>query len=385
MNFGPPPSGKFWTAAFSIFMPELPLPKSNVEWHAAITHFPITLLFVAVFFDLVALFYRRPGLREFSLWMLTLCVISLPFSLLSGWLTGREYKRAPVGYDQHWQAAVITSVLALVLLVWRLAAKDKLPRTARIMALTLTGACAMGVGYTGHQGGLMVFGGRTAETAVAEVPAPDVGAERIALSADKMQVAADKLGVSTDRLAQAAASKVAPPPPIVIEKQPINVVPADALNTAAQKLEGAAARFEQTAKKMEQIAETLKNTKTAAPAPVATSVQPSGTKPNGKTPTPAPAATQPAKSDLDPKLVALGEKLYFSEDLACDSCHKIDGKGGKKGPDLTYAGRLHGDIEWQIGHLKDPAKYVPGSKMPDYADQSPENLRALAVFMVSKK
>src|SRR5688500_7357477 len=123
-------------------MENLPLPQRNVQWHAALTHFPITLLFVAVFFDIVALYYKRTGLREFSLWMLTLCVISLPFSLLTGWLTGREFKRAPVGYDQHWQAAVITSVLALVLLVWRLASKDKMPRMARVMVLTLTMACA---------------------------------------------------------------------------------------------------------------------------------------------------------------------------------------------------------------------------------------------------
>lgn len=313
--------------------------------------------------------------------MLTLCVISLPFSLLSGWLTGREYKRAPVGYDQHWQAAVITSVLALVLMVWRLAAKDKLPRLARVLILTLTGACAMGVGYTGHQGGEMVFGGRENETAVAAVPTPATaaGAEKIALSADKMQVAADKLGVSTDRLALAAQNKVAAPPPIVIEKQPINVVPADAMTAAAQKLDGVATRFGQATAKLEQIAETLKGAKNSTPAPTS---QPSGVKP-GTTP-PTPAAT-PAKSALDPKLIAAGEKLYFSEDLGCDSCHKIDGKGGKKGPDLTHAGQLHGDIDWQIGHLKDPPHYVPGSKMPDYADQKPDDLRALAIFLVSKK
>src|SRR5215216_3494290 len=111
-------------------MRELPLPQSWVEWHAALTHFPITLLFVALFFDIVALFWERPRLRETSLWLLTLAVVALPFALLSGLFTGRDYRRAPLGYDQHWQAAVITSVLALVILVWRLAARDQVSRWA---------------------------------------------------------------------------------------------------------------------------------------------------------------------------------------------------------------------------------------------------------------
>ena len=75
------------------------------------------------------------------------------------------------------------------------------------------------------------------------------------------------------------------------------------------------------------------------PAPAATSVQPSGTKPNGKTPT--PVATQPAKSDLDPKLVAAGEKIYFAEDNGCADCHKMNGVGGKKGPDAAVDDPAH--------------------------------------------
>jgi len=363
-------------------MRELPLPQSWVEWHAALTHFPITLLFVALFFDLVALFWEKPRLRETSLWLLGLAVVALPFALLSGLFTGREYKRAPMGYDDHWQAAVATSALALVLLVWRLAAHDKLPRWVRAIVLTLTFACALGIGYTGHQGGEMVFGGREVEAPTEssdEAAAPGEGAEKIAVSAGKMEVAAEKLDVATDRLALAAQHKQAPPTPNIVVKPQIQAVPPSALNDAAQKLENVAVRFEQTAGKLDRIAQDLQNVKPSGPAPAG------GVKvetPGGATAKTTPA---PASGALDPKLIARGEKLYSSEDLGCADCHKMNGQGSKKGPDLTHAGQLHGDIEWQIGHLKDPGKFVPGSKMPAYDDQKPDDLRALATFLVSKK
>lgn len=366
-------------------MSGLPLPQDNVQWHAALTHFPITLLFVAVFFDIVALFYRRPALREFSLWMLTLCVISLPFSLLTGWLTGREMRRPPVGYDQHWQAAVITAVLALVLLVWRLASKDKMPRMARVAVLTLTMACAMGVGYTGHQGGEMTFGGRSSESEVVKAPADSN--EKIANAAEKMGNAAGKLDVATDRLALAAQGKKVPPqsaaPPVIV-KPTINAVPPEALDRAAQSLESVARRFETTAGKMERITQDLQSLKTASGTgggtpspPVVVDGGTGGTK-GGATPAPA--------KGVDPVLVAKGEKLFFDEDnFGCTDCHSMEGKGRPKNGDLTHTGSKQPDVEWQIAHLKDPPSKVPGSKMPAYNDKTADELRALAVYLVSKK
>lgn len=354
-------------------METLPLPQSNVQWHAALTHFPITLLFVAVFFDIVALFYKRPGLREFSLWMLTLCVISLPFSLLTGWLTGREFKRAPVGYDQHWQAAVITSVLALVLLVWRLASKDKLPRVARVIVLTLTMACAMGVGYTGHQGGEMTFGGREAP---AEAAAPVDPNQQIANAANKMAQAAGKLDQSTERVFVAAVGKKSPAPPAPAPAPVIQTVPPSAIDDAATKLNDVAARFESTASKLEKVAQVLESTSNK-PAPVATNPVKGGTT--------MPAAT-PEPPKLDAKLIAAGKASFFKEDNGCLDCHGMDGQGRpKKGGDLTHIGSKPFDVEWHIAHLKDPPSKVPGSKMPDYANLPADELRALAVYMVSKK
>lgn len=368
-------------------MESLPLPQSNVQWHAALTHFPITLLFVAVFFDIVALFYKRPGLREFSLWMLTLSVISLPFSLLTGWLTGREFNRAPLGYDQHWQAAVITSVLALVLLVWRLASKDKMPRMARVMVLTLTMACAMGVGYTGHQGGEMTFAGREAPAdAAAPTPPPSNNSgQQIADAATRMAEAAGNLDKKTDRVLVAAANnkKPAPAPTPIVVTPNVTTVSPDALTNAANKLNEVASRFENTAEKMDRIAQLLESAANKPPTPAPTGsggIAKGGTK--GGTPT--PAAT-PEGPKLDVKLIAAGKKSFFKEDNGCLDCHAMDGQGKPKNGDLTHIGRKPYDVEWHIAHLKDPPSQVPGSRMPAYNDLPADELRALATFMVSKK
>ncbi|WP_347246495.1 c-type cytochrome [Thermogutta sp.] len=75
-----------------------------------------------------------------------------------------------------------------------------------------------------------------------------------------------------------------------------------------------------------------------------------------------------------PNVVA-GQALFHS--LGCRGCHKVSGVGGTEGPDLTAIGlrdpaRLdftnvqgpHTLANWLSAHTRDPAKIVPGSKMP---------------------
>ena len=84
---------------------------------------------------------------------------------------------------------------------------------------------------------------------------------------------------------------------------------------------------------------------------------------------------------IDTNLVADGKKLYAAQ--SCDGCHAIAGQGGKVGPNLTKAGLLHPDREWQIKHLAKPDAEVPGSTMPAYGHLKTDELRALAEYMLS--
>ena len=86
---------------------------------------------------------------------------------------------------------------------------------------------------------------------------------------------------------------------------------------------------------------------------------------------------------IDPQLVADGA-VYYKQN-GCQACHRMNGKGGKSGPDLTHEARRHADIEWQIKHLKNPQQMVPGSEMPAFDDLSSQELKALAAYMVTRK
>lgn len=86
---------------------------------------------------------------------------------------------------------------------------------------------------------------------------------------------------------------------------------------------------------------------------------------------------------LDAKLVKQGAAVYVAQ--SCASCHKMNGVGGKNGPDLTHIGSDESSVEWQIAHLKNPRSKNPNSSMPAYDYLPPQDLKALATFLVSKK
>lgn len=115
-------------------------------------------------------------------------------------------------------------------------------------------------------------------------------------------------------------------------------------------------------------------------------------------PTPATAAGTPVApvtstsgpprvhgQNADPQLVAAGEKIFRNEDNGCLGCHKMNGEGRAKGPDLTHEGRVNADLDWQIAHLKNPAKMKPGSTMPGYEDMKPQDLKALATYLITRQ
>jgi uncharacterized membrane protein/cytochrome c2 len=382
---------------------------SWVEVHGATTHFPIALLLVACFLDIAALVLRKPAWRDSALLLLTLAVISLPISLLSGYFTGSEYRRPPVGFQTHWIAAVVTSILASALLLWRLIARDRLPRPARIGAMSMLIGSALAVSYTGFLGGQMVFGDRTPQTDVADavqttpsttVVAVDAGTKKLGSAAGRMENAASKLDAATQKLA--ASTQSAPPAPATAPAAAPAAAPElDAkiaeMNRTAEKLDRAAERFERSAQRLEKLAAMLPSSSSpvaAAPNAAQSTSRPAvAARPTTKTtgqstlaarPTTA-APAKPAAPAFDVQLVAAGEKLLRKEDNDCLSCHSFNGEGRGKNGDLTLVGRKWPDVEWHIAHLKDPASKVPGSKMPAYDDMSLQDLRALSTFLASRR
>lgn len=87
------------------------------------------------------------------------------------------------------------------------------------------------------------------------------------------------------------------------------------------------------------------------------------------------------------------KSLFHS--LGCRGCHKVHGVGGDDGPDLSAVGqrdpartdfsRLRGPrnlATWLAEHFRDPARVVPGSKMPAL-DLTDEEIDLLVLYMFS--
>ena len=365
---------------------------SWVELHGAFTHFPIALLFAAAAFEFGAAWPRQPDVRRdawraTSLNLLVLAVVCSIPALATGYFTGRTFSHPPVQFQLHWIAAVTSSLLALALLLWRLAARDVLTAQARTASGVLMLAGVAAISFTGYLGGQMVFGDGESTSEVSPAPHPTQSADpqsvqKLGAAAGKMEVAAGKLDAATGKFASAAQqSQTAKPatPQVIVKTVP---VPAQT-DEAAAKLERVAARFEQTAKRLEQLATSLNSRRDNSTqfVPLPSGRSKSGAP--GSATAPTPSAT--TASRFDAKLLALGETVFRSEENGCLNCHTFEGRGRRRGPDLTNAGARQPDVDWHVAHLKDPKSKVTGSKMPAYDEMPADQINALAAFLASQR
>lgn len=76
-------------------------------------------------------------------------------------------------------------------------------------------------------------------------------------------------------------------------------------------------------------------------------------------------------------LVAAGLRLY--RDLNCVYCHKVSGKGGSVGPDLSKVVGQESE-DWLKRHFRDPKSVSPGSTMPQMSLLDDE-IDALTAYM----
>lgn len=109
----------------------------------------------------------------------------------------------------------------------------------------------------------------------------------------------------------------------------------------------------------------------------------------GQAPGGSKGATQTATAssvpipNVDPATIEAGRKLFIQ--YPCNSCHRMNGKGGTSGPDLTHEAQRQAGIEWHIAHLKDPQKMKPNSDMPSFDTLSAKDLKAIAAYLATRK
>jgi cbb3-type cytochrome oxidase cytochrome c subunit len=98
---------------------------------------------------------------------------------------------------------------------------------------------------------------------------------------------------------------------------------------------------------------------------------------------PGKTSTPGTRVAINPALIEKGKQVYSAN--GCANCHRLNGKGGNGGPDLSREGDRNADVQWQTAHLKNPAKLHPGSFMPAYNKLSDADLNALSEYLVSLK
>jgi len=79
---------------------------------------------------------------------------------------------------------------------------------------------------------------------------------------------------------------------------------------------------------------------------------------------------------------ALGKGVF--EKYRCDICHKIEGKGGMIGPELTREGSKR-DALWLEQHIRDPKSHDPTTIMPPFPQITKGELNALVDYLINLK
>ncbi|RMG24482.1 MAG: hypothetical protein D6724_06030 [Armatimonadetes bacterium] len=95
-----------------------------------------------------------------------------------------------------------------------------------------------------------------------------------------------------------------------------------------------------------------------------------------------PQSSSPAgkSAALDAALISTGKQKF--ETVGCMNCHSVGGKGGKTAPDLSRVGAEHGDAEFYMKLLLDPAS-MGKEGMPSFAHVPEADRRAIAEYLRS--
>jgi len=100
------------------------------------------------------------------------------------------------------------------------------------------------------------------------------------------------------------------------------------------------------------------------------------------------STTSPAKPGSNqPNTTAPADDVQEGRDLfvsvGCVACHKIEGKGGVAGPDLSREANLGRSSQWLMTQITDPLKHVPTTTMPAHKNLTQPQLKSLAGFILN--
>jgi len=143
--------------------------------HPLFVHFPIALLNAFLLMELLGVLLKKEGLREAAPWMLYLGTLGAVATVATGLRAASTVPHIDAVHDMmqtHRNLGLTVLALAVILSVWRLAARAQFSRGLQalhlVMALVMVGAMALGA----DKGGQMVY---EHGVAVEAVPRPEKG------------------------------------------------------------------------------------------------------------------------------------------------------------------------------------------------------------------
>ena len=80
--------------------------------------------------------------------------------------------------------------------------------------------------------------------------------------------------------------------------------------------------------------------------------------------------------------ILLGKNIF--NQYRCDLCHKIGGKGGIIGPDLSHEGSKR-DALWIEKQIRDPKSHAPNTAMPPFPQITAGEIKVLTGYLASLK
>jgi uncharacterized membrane protein len=129
-------------------------------FHPIVIHFPLALLTTAAFLEIGAVLFRREELSRTGWWVQLLGTAGILVAVLTGIVAENATKipaQAAAIMDMHEQLAFVSSSAFAALLLWRVAARTKIPGTSPWLYLLLyCGAVGLLI-IVGWYGGQLVF------------------------------------------------------------------------------------------------------------------------------------------------------------------------------------------------------------------------------------
>ncbi len=134
--------------------------QTAAEWHAALNDLPPALLLASVIFDLLGSALKRDSLKTAAFWSLIGGVLGAGAAVTSGLIASGRIEHGETVHDimeRHETWAISVSITFALLAAWRIWRKGVLGPQERPTYLFAASLATLGLIYTAHLGGTMVF------------------------------------------------------------------------------------------------------------------------------------------------------------------------------------------------------------------------------------